>query len=477
MGPAVSVALAPELETRVTPLARLQLLCDPGSLQLIRGEVISPVMGERARRGDGVLGGSGLVGGRPVFCYAQDSSFAGGSLGAEHANTIARVLELAERGRAPVVGFVSSGGARMQEGIAALGGYGRIFRRTVALSGRVPQISIVSGLSAGGGAYSPALTDFVVMTEESSMFLTGPGVVREALGEEVDAETLGGTRVHQRNGVCHFVARDDADSARLARELLGYLPSHREAEPPQSRRRPAGGLDPAATVPLQARRVYDVRTVIEALADGGELLEVSAGWARNLVTALTRLDGRTVGVIANQPRHLGGVLDAASSEKGAQFVRRCDSFGIPLLVLVDTPGYMPGTRQEAAGVIRHGATLVHAFAQATVPRVTLILRKAFGGAFIAMNSKDLGADYVFAWPRAEIGVMGAKPAVGVIHRRELAVAQDPEAERERLAERYAEAQLRPQVAAATGYVDELIEPRDTRARLVWALGSLVGGAR
>jgi len=470
----VSFALAPELETRVTPLRRLQLLCDPGSLQLIRSEVISPAMGERARRGDGVLGGSGRVEGRPVFCYAQDSSFAGGSLGAEHANTIARVLELAERGRAPVVGFVSSGGARMQEGVAALGGYGRIFRRTVALSGRVPQISIVSGLSAGGGAYSPALTDFVVMTEESSMFLTGPGVVREALGEEVDAETLGGTRVHQRNGVCHFVARDDADSARLARELLGYLPSHRDAEPPPARRRPPGGLDPAATVPRQARRVYDVRTVIEALADGGELLEVSAGWARNLVTALTRLDGRTVGVVANQPRHLGGVLDAASSEKGAQFVRRCNAFGIPLLVLVDTPGFMPGTRQEAAGVIRHGATLVHAFAQATVPRVTLILRKAFGGAFITMNSKDLGADYVFAWPRAEIGVMGAKPAVGVIHRRELAVAQDPEAERERLAEQYAEAQLRPQVAAATGYVDELIEPRDTRARLVWALGSLIG---
>jgi len=474
MGPFVNVALAPRLETRVTPRRRLELLCDPGSLQLIRTEAISAAMGDRARDGDGVLGGSGLIEGRPVFCYAQDSSFVGGSLGEEHANTIARVLELAERGRAPVVGFVSSGGARMQEGVAALGGYGRIFRRTVALSGRVPQISIVSGLSAGGGAYSPALTDWVVMTEASSMFLTGPGVVREALGEDVDAETLGGARVHQRNGVCHFVARDDAHSARLARELLGYLPSHRDAAAPRSPRRPSGGQDPAASVPLQARRVYDVRAVIEALVDGGELLEVSAGWARNLVTAMVRIDGRPVGVIANQPRHLGGVLDAASSEKGAQFVRRCDSFGIPLLVLVDTPGFMPGTRQEAAGVIRHGATLVHAFAQATVPRVTLILRKAFGGAFITMNSKDLGADYVFAWPRAEIGVMGAKPAVGVIHRRELAVAPDPEAERERLARRYAESQLRAQVAAATGYVDELIEPRDTRARLIWALGSLAG---
>jgi acetyl-CoA carboxylase carboxyltransferase component len=473
----MSLALAPRAEARVTPLERLELLCDPGSLQLIRSEVVSLAMGERARSGDGVLGGSGAVNGRRVFCYAQDSSFAGGSLGEAHANTIARVLELAERGRAPVVGFVSSGGARMQEGIAALGGYGRIFRRTVALSGQVPQISIVSGLSAGGGAYSPALTDWVVMTEESSMFLTGPGVVREALGEDVDAAQLGGTRVHQRNGVCHFVARDDCDSARLARELLGYLPSHSRTPAPRATPAPAGGPDdPSETVPAEPRRVYDVRTVIRALVDGGDLLEVAAGWARNLVTAMARIDGRPVGVIANQPRYLGGVLDAASSEKGARFVTKCNSFGIPLLVLVDTPGYMPGTRQEAAGVIRHGASLVHAFAQATVPRVTLILRKAFGGAFIAMNSKDLGADYVFAWPQAEIGVMGAKPAVGVIHRRELAAAADPEAERERLARHYAHAQLRPQVAASTGYVDELIAPSDTRARLAWALDSLAGGA-
>jgi acetyl-CoA carboxylase carboxyltransferase component len=472
----MSLALAPRSDERVTPLERWELLCERDSLQLIRSDVISTAMGAKARSGDGVLGGSGMIDGRPVFCYAQDASFAGGSLGEAHANTIARVLELADRGRAPVVGFVSSGGARMQEGIAALGGYGRIFKRTVALSGRVPQISIVTGVSAGGGAYSPALTDWVVMTDESSMFLTGPGVVREALGEDVDAEQLGGTRVHERNGVCHFVARDDFGAAELARDLLGYLPSHSGTTPPRAEREPATGRDPSAPVPAQARRVYDVRSVIGALVDGGELLEISAGWARNLVTGMARIDGRPVGVIANQPRYLGGVLDSASSEKGARFVAKCDSFGIPLLVLVDTPGFMPGTRQEAAGVIRHGATLVHAFAQATVPRITLILRKAFGGAFITMNSKDLGADYVFAWPGAEIGVMGAKPAVGVIHRRELAAAEDPEAERERLAQSYAEAQLRPQVAASTGYIDELIAPRDTRARLVWAFGSLVGAS-
>jgi acetyl-CoA carboxylase carboxyltransferase component len=280
--------------------------------------------------------------------------------------------------------------------------------------------------------------------------------------------------VHERNGVCHFVTRDDYDAAELARELLGFLPSHRDAPAPRAIPEPPNGRNPAEFVPREARRVYDVRSVIGAIVDGGELLEISDGWARNLVTGLARLDGRPVGVIANQPRYLGGVLDAASSEKGARFVSKCNSFGIPLLVLVDTPGFMPGTRQESAGVIRHGASLVHAFAEAVVPRVTLILRKAFGGAFITMNSKDLGADYVFSWPEAEIGVMGAKPAVGVIHRRELAAAADPDAERERLAGHYAQQQLRPQVAAAAGYVDELIRPSETRERLVWAFGSLAG---
>ncbi len=332
----------------------------------------------------------------------------------------------------------------------------------------------MSGLSAGGGAYSPALTDWVVMTEQSSMFLTGPAVVRDALGEEVDAARLGGTRVHERNGVCHFVARDDFDSAALARELLSYLPSHRDFAPPRAEPRPAGGHDPGADVPREARKVYDVRSVIHAVVDDGELLEISAGWARNIVTAMARLEGRPVGVIANQPRYLGGVLDVASSEKGARFVSKCNKFGIPLLVLVDTPGYMPGTRQESAGVIRHGAALVHAFAEATVPRITVILRKAFGGAFITMNSKDLGADYVFAWPEAEIGVMGARPAVGIIHRRELAAAEDPDAERDRLAGQYAHQQLRPQVAASSGYVDELISSSETRARLAWAFASMDG---
>jgi acetyl-CoA carboxylase carboxyltransferase component len=473
----MSLALATPQEEALSPLDRLLALCDRDSLQVIRSDVVSTQMAGKERSGDGVVGGSGLIDGRPVYCYAQDSSYVGGSLGRAHADTIVRVLELAGRAKAPVVGFVSSGGARMQEGHAALGGYGRIFRQTVALSGKVPQISIITGLSAGGGAYSPALTDFVVMTAESSMFLTGPGVVREVLGENVTAEQLGGTRVHQRNGVCHFVTGSDLDAAGLARELLGYF-THRGGSGGLSggrvdeRSRRVPDPDPGSFVPSEQRRVYDVRDVIRCLADGGEMLEVSAGWARNIVTAFARIDGRSVGVIANQPRHMGGVLDSDSSQKGARFVSQCNAFGIPLVVLVDTPGYMPGTLQESAGVIRFGATLVHAFAEATVPRVTVILRKAFGGAFITMNSKDLGADYVFAWPQAEIGVMGAKPAVGIIHRRELAAAPDPESAREQLAARYAETQLRPQVAAQSGYIDEMIAPHETRGRLAWALRSL-----
>jgi acetyl-CoA carboxylase carboxyltransferase component len=469
MSATVESAVAQE---RLSPLERLELLCDAGSLEVIRSGVVSARLGARARAGDGVVGALGRVDGRPVACYAQDVSFLGGSLGAAQADTIDRVLQLAGRSRVPVLGFIESGGARMQEGTAALGGYGRIFRRNVALSGVVPQISIIGGLSAGGGCYSPALTDFVVMTEDAAMFLTGPGVVRDVMGEDVSASELGGHKVHERNGVCDLVVSDDRAAASITRGLLTYLPQFAGAGLPRTLSVEPEVADPGAAVPADPRKVYDVRDAIAGIVDAGSLLEIAPRWARSIVTGFARIDGRPVGVIANQPRFMGGVLDAESSQKGARFVETCDTYGIPLVVLVDTPGFMPGTRQEQAGVIRFGATLVRAFAGATVPRITVVLRKAYGGAFITMNSKDLGADLVLAWSGAQIGVMGAQPAVGIIHRRELAAAADPAAERAALADAYAAEHLGADVAAAQGFVDEVIEPCETRRRLVWALGTM-----
>ena len=456
---------------------RLEAVCDPGSLHVIRSTVLPRRESRRMSPGDGVVGAAGTVAGRPVYCYAQDQTFVGGSLGEAHADTIVRVMRLAGRAGAPVIGFVASGGARMDDGLHALGGYGRIFRETVALSGRVPQISIIGGLSAGGGAYSPALTDFVVMTKESAMFLTGPGVVREVTGEHVDATELGGPKVHERNGVCQFVAEDDLESTGLVRDLLAYLPQRAGEPPPHAPPADPPGGDPAAGVPKAARQVYDVRGVIAALVDGGALLEVSARWARNMVTALCRIDGRPVGVIANQPWFLGGVIDAAAAQKAAKFVRICNSYGLPLVVLVDTPGFLPGTKQEGLGVIRHGAKLLHAFAEAVVPKLTVVLRKAFGGGYITMNSRDLGADVALAWPSAEIGIMGPRQAVGVGHRREIAAAADPEAERDRLAAEYSSEHLTAEVAAREGFVDELVEPSETRERLAAALAALSAAGR
>jgi acetyl-CoA carboxylase carboxyltransferase component len=457
-----------------SPLERLELLCDAGSFKPIRSAVLSSRLGARAVGGDGVVAGLGSVDGRPVACYAQDVRFLCGSLGAAQADTIDRVMQLAERTRVPVVGFVESAGARVQEGTAALAGYGRVFRRNVALSGVVPQISIIGGLAAGGACYSPALTDFVVMTEDATMFLTGPKVVREVAGEDVSPQQLGGPRVHTRNGVADLVVADDRAAALLARQLLGYLPQHAACDPLRALTAEPERCDPGAELPASPRSVYDVRSVIAGIVDGGSVLEVGARWGRSILTAFARCDGRPVGVVASQPRYLGGVLDVESSQKAARFVETCDAFGLPLIVLVDTPGFMPGVRQESAGAIRFGATLVRAFAAASVPRITVVLRKAYGGAFIAMNSKDLGADLVFAWPDAEIGVMGAHSATGIVHRREWEIAIDPVAEREALAAAYSREHLSAAAAARGGFVDEVIEPRDTRARLAWALGSLDG---
>lgn len=469
--------IADPTEDVCSPLERLELLCDSGSLDVIRSSVLSTRIGDLARPGDGVVAGLGRVGGRPVACYAQDAGFLGGSLGVAHADTIDRLLQIAGRSRLPVVSFIESGGARMQEGTAALCGYGRIFRQNVVLSGRVPQISVIAGLAAGGGCYSPALTDFVVMTEDAAMFLTGPAVVRDVAGEDVDKHELGGRWVHERNGVCDFVVSSDRSAVELARDLLGYLPQHAGGDLPRTAVAAAGLSDPGECVPRSPRRVYDVRAVSDGIVDAGSLLEVAPRWARSIVTGFARIEGRPVGLIASQPRHLGGVLDTESSQKAARFVSSCDAFGLPLLVLVDTPGFMPGARQEQAGVIRFGATLVRAFAAATVPRVTVVLRKAYGGAFIAMNSKGLGADLVFAWPQAEIGVMGAHPATGIIHRRELAAATDPMATQQALSDAYAQEHLGAEVAAAGGFVDEVIEPCETRARVAGALAALAGHDR
>jgi acetyl-CoA carboxylase carboxyltransferase component len=464
------LAVVPRETEQLAPLERLEALCDPGSLHLIRSDVLSARMGGRARAGDGVVAGSGRVDGRPVFCYAQDPSYVGGSLGEAHADTIVRVLRLADRAGAPVVGFIESAGARLQEGLLALEGYGRIFAEHVRLSGRVPQINVITGASAGGGSYAPALTDFVVMTEAATMFLTGPGVVREVMGEDLTAAELGGPSVHDRNGVSHFTAPTDADAALLVRDLIGHVAGDRHAPAPAASERPDVG------VPDDERKVYDVRGVIRALVDGGHLLEVAPRWARNVVCAFARIDGRPVGVVANQPKVLGGVLDADSSDKAARFVEQCDRFGVPIVVLVDTPGFLPGSRQERAGVIRQGAKLVRAFAAARVPTLTVVLRKAYGGAFIAMNSRELGADMVFAWPRAQLGVMGPKQAVGIIHRRDIAAADDPDAQSGRLARAYADEHLSAQAATALGVVDEIVPPAETRPRLASALTALTGGA-
>lgn len=457
--------------------ARLEALCDPGSLELIRSEVASRSE-RRSQPGDGLVAGAGTVAGRPVFCFAQDATFAGGSLGAAQAESIVRLMRMAAGANASIVAFIESAGARIDEGIPALAGYGQIFREQVQLSGWVPQISVVCGASAGGGAYSPALSDFVVMTPDAELFLTGPGVVREVMGEDVTAAELGGPEVQSRNGVCHLVADGDAHAVELAQMLLGYLaPRDAGSGPAPSVKQREAPLDPAAVVPSNRRKVYDVRGVIDALADGGETLEIAPRWARNIVTAFGRIDGRAVGFVANQPRYLGGVIDADAAQKAARFVRTCNTFGLPLVVLVDTPGFLPGTRQEGAGVIRHGAKLLYAFSEATVPRFTVVLRKAYGGGYITMNSHGLGADLVLAWPDAQIGVVGAEQAVGILERREIAAADDPVAERARRADSYGDRHLTAAVAVGSGFVDEVVAPAQTRSRLRWALKTIGASER
>lgn len=450
---AVGVDLAPAIAS--SPFALRDALLDPGSFQPWRSAV-----------GGGVLAGSGRVDGRSICIWMQDAAERGGSLGALGGETIARTISRAARARVPVIGLPQSAGARLQEGAAALSAYAAIFREQARARTSVPQVTLVGGACAGGAAYSPALGDFVVMSGPSArLFLTGPKVVEQVTREAITADDLGGSRVHSANGVAHLVADNDHSAANLLRELLGYLPSALGDELPAAAPVPPPSASPADYVPRETRRVYDVRDVIAALFDGGSYLELAKQWARNLVTTLARLDGWPVGVIANQPLHLGGTIDSAAAEKGEWFVSLCDRFALPLVVLVDTPGFLPGAAQERAGVIRHGASLLRAFAQATVPRLTVTLRQAYGGAHIVMNSRDLGSDLTLAWPDAQIGVMGASQAVAITEHRAIAAGADAA----ELAEHYAQTKLAVGVAATNGFVDEVVAPDATRARLIHAL--------
>jgi acetyl-CoA carboxylase carboxyltransferase component len=463
--------------------ARLEALFDPGTFselgELVTHRATAFGLAERRIPGDGVVVGFGEVEGRRVAAFAQDSTVFGGALGEAHAEKIVRVMELAHRSGIPIVGLNDSGGARIQEGVMSLGGYGEVFFRNVTLSGVVPQISLILGACAGGAVYSPAITDFVIMRRGTGeMYITGPDVIRAVTGEEVSAEALGGADAHAtRSGVSHLTADSDEAAIALARRLLGYLPLNNLEDPPAV----AGAAPPAeaasglaAVVPAEANAPYDVHEVIERIVDPGSTLEIQPSFAPNLVTEFARLDGEAIGVVANQPNHLAGCLDISASTKGARFVRFLDAFNFPVLTFVDVPGFLPGTQEEHGGIIRHGAKLLYAFAEATVPKLTVILRKAYGGAYVVMCSKHLGGDLNYAWPTAEIAVMGAEGAVNVLFRRELAKSQGPdqEAVRKRLVDEYRAEFLNPYLAAERGYVDAVIDPAETRARLSAGLATL-----
>ena len=468
-----------------TARERIAELLDADSFLEI-GRYTGSGAGEGARP-SGVVTGFGQIGGRQVAVYSQDFSVSGGALGAIEGDKIVRLLDDALRLRIPVIGLIDSGGAKIQEGVGALRQYGRIFNRTCAASGLVPQISVILGPCAGGAVYSPALTDFVIATREAShMFVTGPDVVRAVTGESISAEDLGGARVHGSvSGVVHYVAEDEADALDQVRTLLAYLPSSAELEAPLYDYTPADREEDEASaagvgalVPASTRQAYDVVEVVSAIVDHGELVQVQEEYAPNVVVGFACFEGHPVGIVANQPLVDAGTLDTAASEKLARFVRFCDAFGLPVVTLVDVPGYRPGAEQEHAGIIRRGAKVINAYATATVPLVTIILRKAYGGAYIVMGSKAIGADLNFCWPGAEIAVLGAAGAVGIIHRRDLAKVRDEQgeeaatAEHERLVAEYTDAVINPDKAVAIGEIDAVIAPEETRGVIAESLAAL-----
>ena len=466
---------------KLTARERVDLLLDPGSFvetdMLARHRVHAFGIERQRPYGDGVVTGWGTIDGRKVFVFSQDFTVFGGSLGETFAEKVCKIMDLAVATGAPVIGINDSGGARIQEGAASLAGYGYIFDRNVRSSGVIPQISVIMGPCAGGAVYSPAMTDFIYMVKDTShMFITGPEVIKTVTGEDVTFEELGGALTHaSRSGVANFVAEDEEDCLAQVRYLFSFLPSNNLEDPPSY----APTDDPdrrdedlAKLVPPNPREPYDMKDVIRRVVDDGDFYQVSALWAMNILTGLARLDGRTVGIVANQPKVLAGTLDMESSEKAARFVRFCDAFNIPLVTFVDVPGFLPGTAQEYGGIIRRGAKLLYAFTEATVPRVTVITRKAYGGAYVVMNSKHIRADIEYAWPSAEIAVMGPEGAVNIIHRKAISEAKDPPAKRAELIEEYEERFANPFIAAERGYVDDVIDPAETRPRLIQALRML-----
>ena len=464
-----------------TARERLDLLLDPGSFLEIDRFVVHQShdfgMEEQRVLGDGVVTGSGRIHGRPVFVFAQDFTVFGGSLSEAYARKICKVMDLAVKTGVPIIGLNDSGGARIQEGVVSLAGYADIFLRNTLASGVVPQISAIMGPCAGGAVYSPAITDFVLMVRNTTyMFVTGPDVIRAVTHETVSADELGGATTHgTTSGVAHFAADSEEECLALIRELLTFLPSNNVDEPPLvPTRDTADRRDEALNtlVPDQPNRPYDMTEVIRAVVDDRYFFEVHAGFAPNLIVGFARLGGRPVGIVANQPAHLAGCLDINASLKGARFVRFCDCFNIPLLTFEDVPGFLPGTAQEYGGIIKHGAKLLYAYCEATVPKLTVITRKAYGGAYDVMSSKHIRGDANFAWPSAEIAVMGPEGAVNILYRREMEAAADPAAFREAKIREYREKFANPYIAAERGYVDEVIEPRETRPRLIGMLDIL-----
>ncbi len=466
---------------RLTARERLDLLLDQGSFQEVDMFVTHRArdfdMEKQLYLGDSVVTGWGTIDGRLIYVYSQDFTVIGGSLSQVHAEKIIKIMKMAMKSGAPVIGLNDSGGARIQEGVVSLGGYADIFLQNTLASGVVPQLSAIMGPCAGGAVYSPALTDFIFMVQNLSyMFVTGPDVVKTVTQEDVTFEELGGTSIHsQTSGVCHYVAESEADCLFLMRMLLGYLPQNNMEDPPflestDDPLRTESALD--SLIPDNPNKPYDIKEAIGLIVDNGEFFEIHEAYAPNIVVGFARLGGHSVGIVANQPAHLAGVLDINASDKAGRFVRFCDCFNIPLITFVDVPGFLPGTAQEYGGIIRHGAKLLYAYCEATVPKITVTTRKAYGGAYCVMNSKHIRADLNLAWPTAEIAVMGPEGAVNIIFRKELAAAENPEARNAELVADYREKFANPYIAASRGFIDDVIEPHRTRPRLINALEML-----